>query len=420
MKAQFLRIAGRIVRLFSVLAVAFFLVFLTILFARRTHRSVFAAPIDPPQGYQNSTCRPSSQSYPGACRRRKPFLWIEIVNTGAYTADGVVLTDLIPLNTTYNGDAVASVSPTPTITNGELTWVGTVGFDSSVQVSFSVNVTPTFSGTISNTAVITHSLISRPISVTAQTLVTDQPIFTIRKTSTPEQPGPNKPLSTVLVTNIGQPTGSLDITVEDPVPAHTTFKSAGPDGSLTGQTVSWNRAVNLDTGESSFFTFTVDIGDVLSGTVLTNQNYQVSSSATETAIGEVYTSTVLDPIFSISKSTFPDPPGSNREMTYTLSVLNKGSLATNLVVTDQLPAGVTYRRGGTFLNGVVSWQLPSLDTGESAQFTYTVFIGDVANVNVLNSTYKVCSAEGVCKNGDPFTSLVHEPLYCKCMGGSDR
>ena len=148
---------------------------------------------------------------------------IEIVNTGAYAANGVILTDPIPQNTTYNGDAVAGAPPAPAFANGVLTWVGNVGFDSSVRVSFSVNVAPAYAGIISNTAVINHSLIPKPVTVTAQTVVTNQPIFNIQKTSIPLQPGPNKPLAyTLEVTNVGQPAVNLPVTVTDPVPANTT------------------------------------------------------------------------------------------------------------------------------------------------------------------------------------------------------
>ncbi len=201
--------------------------------------------------------------------------------------------------------------------------------------------------------------------------------------------------------------GKGQLKVTDPVPLNTSVAEVGQGGAVNAGVVTWNDLVNLDTGESTAYTFTVNVNDVASGTILTNQNYQVNDSIT----GDVYTTTVVDPILFTSKSAFPDPPGSNREMTYTLSVLNKGSLATDLVVTDRLPAGVTYRRGGTFINGQVTWTWPRLDTDETAQFTYTVFVGDVAGVNVLNSAYRVCSAEGACKDGAPLNSLIQGPSF---------
>ncbi|MEJ2264678.1 MAG: hypothetical protein P8X95_14630, partial [Anaerolineales bacterium] len=200
----------------------------------------------------------------------------------------------------------------------------------------------------------------------------------------------------------------------DEVPNGTTFKEFGPDGSVnpSQKTVTWNRDVSLDTGETSVFTFSVNVNtDAISGTVINNDTYHVSGQDLPTTAGEPYTVTVIDPIFLISKQVDPFPPGSNREMTYTLSVFNKGSLATVLEVTDVVPENVTYERGGTESGGVVSWDLPSLDSGESAQFTYTVSIGDIADVTILNDDYEVCSAEGVCEQGDALASLIRGPTF---------
>ena len=402
-------------RLILVVTLAFLLVGFAITFVRLSSASVQAAPIEPPAGYPKLSLSAKVVAPTLAHTGGETLNYeIEIVNTGAYTASGVVLTDLIPPNTTYNGDATASAGEVPTVTNGLLSWTGEVGFDASVVVTFSVDVTPTtFAGVITNTAVINHPLIPRPVTVTAETLVTDLPIFEIEKTSSPAKPGANKSLTYWLtVTNVGQPAVGLPLTVDDKVPADTTVSQVGPDGSKHGGQVTWEREVNLDTGASSVFTFTVNVSDVPSGTVLTNQDYQVSNPTSGVAAGEPYTVTVVDPIFLIGKFTTPDPPGSNRELTYTLTVLNMGSLATDLVVTDMLPAGVTYvRSDGTHTDGQVTWSLPRLDTGEFAQFSYTVYVPDVAEVAILNETYQVCSAEGVCQFGPPLSSFVKGPTF---------
>jgi hypothetical protein len=55
----------------------------------------------------------------------------------------------------------------------------------------------------------------------------------------------------------------------------------------------------------------------------------------------------------------------------------------------------------------------SLDTRESAQVTFTVYIADIADVPILNGTYTVCSdgGAGVCAEGLPVTSLVIGPTF---------
>lgn len=377
--------------------------------------TVHAAPIDPPAGYpkfNQSTMAVSPTLAPigGA----KLTYTIEVVNTGAYTASNVAVADVLPANTTYNNDATSSAAPQPVFANGTLTWNGTVGFDSAVVIQFSVNVLAGYEGVVTNQAVISHTSMTSPFVVSAETMVTNDPFFEITKMASPAIPGAEKPLTyTISITNRGQNATDLPVVVSDVLPANTTFLRAGPQGTYNpaNQTVTWERQVSLATGESDDFSFTVQVNDVLSGTVIANEQYQVENTLSGVVSGEPYTTTVLDPKLFIYKETDPFPPGSNQEMTYTLTVLNKGSLATNLQVEDTIPSGVTYLRGGTKTGDRVVWNLASLDSGESAEFSFTVYIGDVAEVPVLNSSYQVCSAEGVCQSGLPLTSIIKGPTF---------
>jgi uncharacterized repeat protein (TIGR01451 family) len=374
-----------------------------------------ADPINPPAGYpkltlSTKTVTPTLAHTGGVTLHYA----INICNTGAYTAANVTLTDLLPGETTYNDDLQSNVPFTLAVNGQTLTWVGDVGFDSTTVVSFSASVSPSFSGTVRNTAAISHPLVTQSITLTAETIVVDEPILTIEKTSSPAKPGNNKPLVySLIVKNQGQPAVNLPITVTDQVPPSTTLHSIGIDGYTTpiSDVVTWTRDVTLELGQTTGFTFSVQISDISSGTVITNQDYQVASPS-DVTIGEPYTTTVIDPILSIAKHVWPDPPGSNREMTYTLTLLNSGSLATNLVITDRVPAGVEYRRGGAESGGIISWTLPSLDTGQSAELTYTVYISDVMAVPIVNAEYGVCSTgEGVCTSGDVLTNVVQGPTF---------
>ena len=390
-------------------------VFALALFLGSAAQSVTAASIAPPEGYPKFILSTKIVS-PTLAHTDGSALWyeIQIVNSGAYTAEGVVLSDSLPAHTTYSGQAGASAAPAPIVENGVLTWTGTVGFDASVVITFGVQVDAGYAGIISNTAVISHPLIARPVFVTARTVVTDDPILALSKTSVPAIPGAQQPMTyTITVINQGQLATGLPITVTDKVPTDTTLLEVGADGQsdLPGQVITWTRAVTLAHLETTVFTFSVQVNDVTSGTVIANPDYQLRGPFSETIAGAPYTVTVLDPIFLIAKHTWPDPPGSNRELTYTLTVLNKGSLASQVVVSDVVPTGVTYLRGGDLAEGTVSWEQPSLDTGQVAQFTYTVAVTDVAQVTVLNDTYGVCSQEEVCAWGSALPSLVEGPTF---------
>jgi len=369
----------------------------------------YADPIEPPDGYPKFSTSVMTVTPTLAYVGGETLLYtIEIRNTGAYTADDVTMTDFVPSVTSYNDDAFASDGQTPTFSNGALIWNGDVGFDSTVSITFSVDVSPTFAGLVVNTAVINQASIANPVTVTAETRVSDTPIFSLDKTSEPAHPGPGKPLTyTLTVANWGQPTINLPITVTDEIPDNTTIRSIGQDGEPgPGNSIIWTRAVSLELGQTTEFVFSVNVGLVPSGTVITNENYSVESSLTGITSGMPHSATVVDPIFSLSKSIWPDPPGSNREMTYTLTLVNEGSLARDLIITDVVPSGVAYVRGGTESDGIVFWSWPSLATGEFAEFTFTVYIDDVAYIPIVNDDYAVCSSEGVCQAGEVFATVV--------------
>jgi uncharacterized repeat protein (TIGR01451 family) len=361
--------------------------------------AVRADPIKPPEGYPKlklsvKTVTPTLANVGSTTLTYT----IEIRNTGAWVATNTTLIDVFPRDTTYiSGSAQASVPTTPTVTSDTLTWEGDVGFDSTVVVSFSVVVTESYSGIVSNTAVISQHLIAEPVTATVEMIVTDAPILTIEKTSEPAKPGANKPLTyTITVANMGQPmTGT--ITVTERIPLSTTVLNAGGGVTSTdGAVITWTRNVTMNLRDEEAFTFSVRVDDVLSGTVIANNYYQVDSSETDVTYGEPYTVTVVEPILHLYKSVWPDPPGSNREMTYTLELFNTGSLATGLVITDRLPDGAgsyfRYVGGGVLDSGVVSWSLPSLDTGESAEFAFTIYISDVMGISIVNSYYRACCA----------------------------
>ncbi len=79
---------------------------------------------------------------------------------------------------------------------------------------------------------------------------------------------------------------------------------------------------------------------------------------------------------------------------YRLRVANMGgAAATNLLVSDTLPAGTTYGSGGSELGGVVTWTLGSLAAGSAEEFTFTVTVQPGVKV-VRNVTYSV-TADGL-------------------------
>jgi uncharacterized repeat protein (TIGR01451 family) len=175
---------------------------------------VLADPIAPPEGYPKLSLSVMSVTPTLATKGGATLAYaIEIRNTGAYSAAGATLVNRVPANTVYNNDALAT-TPAITASNNVLTWSGDIGFDDSVVISYTVTVSAAFEGKIENTAVVTHPLIARPVALTAETIITNDPLLSIEKSAVPALPGANQPMTyTIVVANRGQPAVNRPITV---------------------------------------------------------------------------------------------------------------------------------------------------------------------------------------------------------------
>ncbi|HET6444592.1 MAG TPA: PKD domain-containing protein [candidate division Zixibacteria bacterium] len=112
----------------------------------------------------------------------------------------------------------------------------------------------------------------------------------------------------------------------------------------------------------------------------------------------------LAPVFEISKE-YDSSMVAGTQVTYTLTFSNIGSLTgTGLVITDALPANVTWISGGNYDEGtgIISWTWPSLSPGSTADVQFVGQLG--CSGQVVNDSYQVAiSDQG---SSSPMGSLV--------------
>ena len=206
---------------------------------------------------------------------------------------------------------------------------------------------------------------------------------------------------TMTVTNHG-PSDATNVKVSDTLPVGVTFVEAHSsigsvncvDGVITAN------LGNLANGASATTVVTVT---VLSKTVnsLTNTG-TVTGYETDPNLSN-NTSTVVTPVTAsvdlvIEKSGLPEHVKAGHQLTYTLKARNDGpSDATDVVVTDTLPPGVTYVSSSlpnatSYANGKVTINLGKLAGKASAADTTIVVNVDEATTGTLQNKAEITSA----------------------------
>ena len=81
-----------------------------------------------------------------------------------------------------------------------------------------------------------------PVTLTAEAMVTDDPVLEIVKEGDPTVPGPNKPLVyTLTVENVGQPGANLPIMLRCRIPSTSSRSPRAPSATSTAPTASFCR-----------------------------------------------------------------------------------------------------------------------------------------------------------------------------------
>jgi len=190
---------------------------------------------------------------------------------------------------------------------------------------------------------------------------------------------------TLTLTNSGNLTAT-NLVITDAIPAYATYVDGG---TRVGKVVSWT-IPSLSVGSSLTRMFTVT-----ATRTITNKDYRAGAEGNISTTGDLTVTTVISPDLTITK-TGPVTATAGSPVTYSLVVTNQGGLATNMVITDTLPAHAVYVSGGTLVGSVVSWTIPILEFGESLSRTFSL---TSTNLTIINSDYGVSADGDVCAMG---------------------
>jgi len=294
---------------------------------------------------------------------------IRYTNTGAVPAEGVQITDTLPLSLT----GVVSATSAGAMVEVEhvaqtITWTLTSpvgrGASGDIWITATVTITAQEGAELVNTAGVvvltTTEMITTDNSALVSTTV-QLPSLSITKTVEPATAVlPNGLLTyTLTISNagLGDATG---LVVSDTVPVSTTYQScAGGDwcGFNSGNgVVIWTMAL-LPAGEQRSITFIVRVnGDVEYGATVLNDTYDVASTQgmTATADAPVVTTVKLVGDLSLEPPTRGESimPGGQADYTHTLTNLGNYTATFDLEVSDA-PSGWTYTLQPSGLDAVV-------------------------------------------------------------------
>jgi uncharacterized repeat protein (TIGR01451 family) len=330
---------------------------------------------------------------------------ITVSNSGGASSSGAVtVTDTLPAgltpgNATGTGWTCGTAGQTVTCTRPD----ALAGSASYPAIDVPVSVAPDSALSLTNTASVSGGGDSNTgnNSDSDPTTIIGVPDLTIAKTHAGNFTRGQSGAYTITVSNAGGAATSGVVTVTDTLPAGLTpLPSSSGTGwtcGVAGQTLTCTRADALAAaGSYPDITLTVD---VLQSAAANVTNTASVSGGAQTNTGN---DTASDPTtivssadLSLSKTVSNPDPIQGQQVTFTLTLSNAGpSDATNLVVTDQLPAGLTFvsatPSAGTYDSPTGAWAVPSLGSGAGATLQ---LVAQVSAAGSMTNTAEVTAAD---------------------------
>jgi len=186
--------------------------------------------------------------------------------------------------------------------------------------------------------------------------------------------------------------------ITDALDSNVDFAQASNAGSYSSGVVTWNIG-GIGVGQAITQTLSVTVTDVASGTNLSNTAWLTSAEG----IGDsdtLTTKVTAAADLRIAKSALADPVLAGTSFTYGITVTNNGpSLATEVVVDDALPSGLTFDAAGSSPECSAAGQTVTCDIGDlpaGGQVARTIAVmasAALADETILTNTASVSGLE---------------------------
>lgn len=335
---------------------------------------------------------------------------ITVDNLGVSNATGVILTDTLPAGVSLlsifengnnitnsantNGQQVSLALGTFTPTDAVRTFTYTVDVASSVATDLNNTVVVTSNENANETNSINNSAV-------VVTTVTPNATLVITKSDNVDPATPGGTLTyTITVRNDG-PSDARNVVVADTLPAGVTVQTSsapGGAGTVNGNSLTLQFGT-VAAGETQTATITVEIPGTSRGT-LTNTATVSGTGVTGGTLTDDET-TALSPLYdvTISQTVSPATAAIGEQVQFQIIVSNAAtsiSTATGVVVTNTLPAGLTFNSAtlnGANLGSLAGIAIPDLTPGGTATILVNATINATAtNGQQLNNTANITTA----------------------------
>jgi len=351
---------------------------------------------------------------------------IVVTNTGNQGATNLHITDHLPAHTTVitASDGGSQTAP------GIVTWSisalegGSTSITRLLTVSV-VNPFPADTNVITNTVTVADDGANGPDSTlgnntaTITTTLDAAPILALSKDNDVTTVTPGSTLIYQLViTNTGNQLAA-GIVLTDTLPEHTAFILASHDGAEENGVVTWPAFDLPGGGVSTTRLLVVNVENPLPAgiTAITNtaalhDNSGLTVNATDADAVDASPNFILTKTSAVTTTT----PGAT--LSYAITITNTGNQdATGVIISDTLPADVTFTAGNASDSGVLSapgivtWPAFDLASGASATRYLTVTVDDTlpAGLELIINTVDAVDDRGYTATNQHATIITATP-----------